>query len=114
MDNIQLRYLFDRTKEVDNNTRKGLLNIKVRISGTNKRILISTGIHLFKNQFSNKNGFTCRNHSNGVAITGETVDMFRKTEAFAFSDKRRQLSDVKARDKPVDVGTSFIELMLRI
>ncbi|OAV68280.1 hypothetical protein Barb4_02135 [Bacteroidales bacterium Barb4] len=49
-----------------------------------------------------------------MAITGETVDMFRKIEAFAFSDKRRQLSDVKARDKPVDVGTSFIELMLRI
>ncbi|OAV73425.1 hypothetical protein Barb6_00250 [Bacteroidales bacterium Barb6] len=41
--------------------------------------------------------------------------MFRKIEAFAFSDKCRQLSDVKARDKPVDVvGTSFIELMLRI
>ncbi|OAV71696.1 hypothetical protein Barb4_00448 [Bacteroidales bacterium Barb4] len=54
MDNIQLRYLFDRTKEADNNTKKGLLNIEVRISGTNKRILISTGIHLFKNQFSDR------------------------------------------------------------
>ncbi|OAV70681.1 Tyrosine recombinase XerD [Bacteroidales bacterium Barb4] len=111
MDNIQLRYLFDRIKEADNNTKKGLLNIEVRISGTNKRILISTGIHLFKNQFSDRNGFKCRNHNNAPAITGKVVDMYRKIEAFAFSDKCRQLSDIKAWDKSVEVGASFIDFM---
>ncbi|OAV66822.1 hypothetical protein Barb6_02506 [Bacteroidales bacterium Barb6] len=37
--------------------------------------------------------------------------MYRKVEAFAFSDKCWQLSDIKAWDKPVEVGASFIDFM---
>jgi hypothetical protein len=69
MDNAQLRYVFDRQKQANNNTKTGLLQIEVRMTGTNTRKLISTGIHLYKNQFSDKNGFSCRNHENAPAIT---------------------------------------------
>ena len=57
MDNAQLRYIFDRQKQANNEAKKGLLQIEVRLTGSNKRKLISTGIHLYKNQFSEKNGF---------------------------------------------------------
>jgi len=56
MNNAQLRYIFDRQKQANNDTKTGLLQIEVRLSGTNIRKLISTGIHLYKNQFSEKNG----------------------------------------------------------
>ncbi|MDR2040764.1 MAG: hypothetical protein LBP98_00400, partial [Tannerella sp.] len=66
MNNIQLRFVFDRKKEANNDTKKGLLQIEVRITGTNRRKLISTGVRLHKNQFSGKNGFTCKNHANAA------------------------------------------------
>ncbi|MDR0733238.1 MAG: hypothetical protein LBF08_04160 [Dysgonamonadaceae bacterium] len=87
MDNVQLRYVFDRLKQANNETKRGLLQIEVRRSGTNVKKLISTGVHLYKNQFSDKNGFTCKNHDNAPAITGKVVRMFRQIEAFALSDK---------------------------
>jgi hypothetical protein len=41
MDNVQLRYVFDRLRQADNATKKGLLQIEVRQSGTNVKKLIS-------------------------------------------------------------------------
>ena len=95
MENIQLRYVFDRKKEANNSTKKGLLQIEVRISGKNERILISTGVHLYKNQFSTTNGFTCKNHDNAILITANVRNTFNKVEAFALSDKCTTLKDAR-------------------
>ena len=111
MENIQLRYIFDRRKTADNNTVKGLLQIEVRITGSNRRKLFSTGIRLFKNQFTPRNGFTCRNHPNAPAITGAAVRMFRRIEAFALSEKCVSLEDVKNWDGEEASGTSVPEFM---
>jgi site-specific recombinase XerD len=98
MDNAQLRYVFDRQKQANNDSKTGLLQIEVRLTGTNKRKLISTGVHLYKNQFSEKNGFTCKNHPNAPAITGKVTKMFRQIEAFVLSGGCRNLEDVKKWD----------------
>ncbi|MDR1356513.1 MAG: hypothetical protein LBJ58_02455, partial [Tannerellaceae bacterium] len=95
MNNTQLRYVFDRKNVSDNDSRRGLLQIEVRLTGKKDRVLISTGIYLFKNQFSPKNGFTCRNHDNAVLVTGKARNMFRKVEAFVLSDKCVTLKDAK-------------------
>lgn len=111
MENTQLRFVFDRYKKANNDTIKGLLQVEVRLTGTNKRVLISTGIHLYKNQFSDKNGFTCRNHNNAPAITGKATRIFRQIEAFVLSDKCNSLQDVKKWDKDDSINYSVIEFM---
>jgi site-specific recombinase XerD len=111
MDNIQLRFLFDRKNESNNDTRRGLLQIEVRITGTNKRKLISTGIRLYKNQFSNKNGFTCRNHANASLITGNAARTFREVEAFVLSDKCSSLDEVKNWNRDESAIYSVISFM---
>ncbi|MDR1454662.1 MAG: site-specific integrase [Tannerella sp.] len=110
MDNIQLRYIFDRRKEASD-TGKGLLQIEVRLTGTNRRKLISTGVHLYRNQFSNKNGFTCRNHANAPLITGQVTRMFRQMEAFALSEKCTSLDDIRNWNKNGAETCSVVEFM---
>lgn len=111
MDNAQLRYVFDRQKQANNDSKTGLLQIEVRLTGSNRRKLISTGVHLYKNQFSDKNGFTCRNHANAPAITGKVTRIFRRIEAFVLSDKCQTLDDVKNWDKDESVTNSVIDFM---
>jgi len=110
MNNAQLRFVFDRLKQ-SSDTKKALLQIEVRLSGTNKCKLISTGIHLTKNQFSPKNGFTCKNHPNALAITGQAASLFRKIEAFVLSDKCKNLDDVQNWNKSKEETQSVIEFM---
>ena len=111
MDNTQLRFVFDRKKQASNDTKKGLLQIEVRITGTNKKVLLTTGIYLYKNQFSPKNGFTCKNHDNAPAITGKATRMFRQIESFVFSDKCAILSGVKNWNREESKTCSVVEFM---
>lgn len=94
MKNISVRFLFDRKKEASK-TKQGLLQIEVREMGTNKCILISTGIKLYANQFSEKMGFTCKNHDLADALTKQANDLKTKIHAFALSDKCKILKDVR-------------------
>jgi len=109
MNNAQLRFVFDRMKRASD-SQKALLQIEVRLHGTNIKKLISTGIYLTKNQFSPKNGFTCKNHPNAPAITGQATSMFRKIEAFVLSNECKSLNDVKNWDSTKD-SHSVIEFM---
>ena len=111
MDNAQLRYVFDRQKQANNDSKTGLLQVEVRLTGSNQRKLISTGVHLYKNQFSDKNGFTCRNHENAPAITGKANRMFRQIESFVLSEKCQSLEDVKNWNKEEDKTHSVIDFM---
>jgi hypothetical protein len=70
-----------------------LLQIEVRINRTSQKKFISTGIYLLKNQFSEKNGFTCLNHPNSQLITGKARHIFNQIEAFALS---KNCPDLKA------------------
>ena len=109
MNNAQLRFVFDRLKQATD-TKKGLLNIEVRQTGTNHCKLISTNIRLTKNQFSDRNGFTCKNHPNALAITGQATSIFRKIEAYVLSDNCKSLNDVKNWNSTKD-SHSVIEFM---
>lgn len=110
MDNALIRYVFDNKKQASLTTT-GLLQVEIRLQGTNKRKVISTGIKLFKNQFSDKNGFTCKNHPNASAITGKAKSMFRKIEQFVLSDKCRTLDDVKYWNNKELAGITVIEFI---
>jgi site-specific recombinase XerD len=110
MNSIQLRFVFDRKKEAGN-TKKGLLQIEARLTGTNRRKLISTGVRLYANQFSDKNGFTCRNHPNAPVITGNATRIFREVEAFVFSDRCRSLDDVRNWNRNVAAAYSVVAFM---
>jgi len=115
MNNISIRYVFDRKNQATN-SKKGLLQIEVRIIGKVNKTLVSTGIKILKNQFSDTNGFTCIKHPNASAITKNARDTFNKIEAFVLSDKCKSLNDVKHWNK-VDFSeitiVDFIESELR-
>ncbi|MDR1370464.1 MAG: site-specific integrase [Dysgonamonadaceae bacterium] len=64
-----------------------------------------------KNQFSDKNGFTCKNHPNAPAITGKVSSVFRKVEAFVLSDKCRTLEDVINWNREESSTLSVIEFI---
>lgn len=94
MNNISIRFRFDKRNEASK-TKQGLLHIEVREIGTNDCVLIQTGIRLYKNQFSDKMGFTCKNHDLADAITKQANDIFNEIHQFAISDKCKVLKDVK-------------------
>lgn len=110
MDNISLRFLHRAKKD-----KATPLYIEVRICRTNKATLINTGIKLYDNQFSDKMGFTCRNHDRAKFITQKARDVFTQVEAFAMSDECLTLDDVKNynnRAKTTLLVTDFIRRML--
>lgn len=94
MNNISIRFRFDKRNEASK-TKQGLLHIEVREIGTNDCVLIQTGIRLYKNQFTDKMGFTCKNHDLADAITKQAHDIFNEIHQFAISDKCKVLKDVK-------------------
>ena len=98
MNNVSIDYVFDRKGEATD-TKKGLLQISVRIIGKADKAVTSTGIKLLNNQFSTKNGFTCVKHTNAVAITANARETFNRVEAFVLSDKCKTLADVKYWNK---------------
>lgn len=95
MDGIMTRIVFDRKNEASN-TKQGLLQIEVRSIGSDSRLFISTGVRLYKNQYSNKMGFTCVKHDQSQQITDNVKNMYNKITSFAMSDKCTILRDVKA------------------
>lgn len=94
MNNISIRFRFDKRNEASK-TKQGLLHIEVREIGTNDCVLIQTGIRLYKNQFSDKMGFTCKNHDLADAITKQAHDIFNEIHQFSISDRCKVLKDVK-------------------
>jgi site-specific recombinase XerD len=110
MKNLLIRFVFDRKKQASE-TKTGLLQIEVRLFNSSKRVLISTGIRLYRNQFSDKNGFTCKNHDSSMLINGKARQIFRQIEAFTLSDKCRVIEDVKNWDKDESEMYSVVEFM---
>lgn len=109
-----MRFLFDKKNETgfrDKEKKKGkkyketgLLQIEVRQDGTDKRVLISTGIRIRPDQFSDKMGFTCKNDDNAKSITGKARERYNAIYAFVESENCIDLSHVKYWDK-ADVST---------
>jgi hypothetical protein len=82
------------------------------VKGTNRCAYVSTGIHLYANQVSDTNGFSCKNHPNAVMITRKARNIFNEIEAYVLSDVCVSLSDVHNWDKQDKVGTqSFVSFM---
>lgn len=90
---------------------QGLLQIEVRKEGTDKRACISTRIKIRPDQYSDKNGFTCRNHDNAKSITGRAQDRFRKIETFVSSEKCPNIDSVKYWDKEEFSSLSVVDFI---
>ena len=110
MENLLVRFVFDRKKQASE-TKKRLLQVEVRRLNPSKRIMISMGIRLYKNQFSDKNGFTCRIHDSAMSVTGKARGIFRQIEAFALSGKCMDIVHVKERDKNDSSRFSITDFM---
>ncbi len=104
-----MRFVHNRGNRVKEG--KSSLSIEVRLIGTNKAVYIPTGIKLYNNQFSNKNGLTVKNHRQPGQVMARAREVFNKVEAFAMSDECRSLSDVKNYDKTRTLNKNVIDFM---
>ena len=124
MRDYTMRFVFDRKNETDyrdklNGKPKkgkdykaiGLLQIEVKKDKTTKRVFVSTHVRIKPEQFSDKNGFTCRNHDNAKGITGKAHSIYRDVETFVSSDKCKSINDVKFWDKENFSEISVVEFI---
>jgi len=106
-----MRYVFDKKKQVAK-SGTGLLQIEVRQRGANRCVYLSAGFRLRADQFSDMNGFTCRNHPNAQTVTRAVRQLFSDIEAFVLSGKCTDVSDVKRRNEAGEAKTySFPRFM---
>lgn len=99
MKNIAIRFRFDKENKATK-TKTGLLQIEVRELGTKDCVLLSTGIKLYKNQYSSSMGFTCKNHELADVITDQAHSIKNEIHSFALSENCKTLRDVKGwKDK---------------
>lgn len=119
MKDYTMRFVFDRKNETGYKKKikgkqykeTGLLQIEVKKDGTDKRVFISTNIRIRPDQFTTKNGFTCKNHDNEKSVTGKAKSKFRDIEIFVSSDKCPNIETVKYWDKQDFSALSIIEFI---
>lgn len=107
-----MRYVYNRRGGATEENAAPLL-IEVRKIGTNKCTYINTGIKLFPNQFTKKNGFTCVNHEKAVMINIKARKIMSEVESFAYSEKCRSLEDVKDYDKKQTFNMSITDFIAK-
>lgn len=114
--NIKLRFVFDRKNEATL-TKQGLLQIEAKLVGRPDRVFLTTGIKLYKNQFSDKMGFTCKNHNQADAITRKAKLIFDSIEKYSLSENLTDIKDMKSwnLDKSsVDSVIKFMQQEMRL
>lgn len=98
-----MRFVFDRKNETGYKKKEkgktykefGLLQIEVKKDNTTQRAYVSANVKIKPDQYSDKNGFTCKNHDNAKIITGKAHNIYRELEAFVSSDKCKTIKDVQ-------------------
>lgn len=116
MVSVSLDFKFD-TRGVASDKKQGLLQIVVRMNKTSRRKYISTGIRLYKNQFSDKKGFTCINHDNAKDITSGAWEIYNKIEKYCLSDRCLKWEDIDNWNKDLgelDSVVKFIESEMKL
>lgn len=111
MKNITMRYVYDRKGRASMENPQDVL-IEVREKGTSRITYINTGVKLYPNQVSKKNGFTCINHDKANMINIKIRRVFGEVESFALSNACLSLSDVK-HYKSEKVYNKLVEEFMR-
>lgn len=110
MRNVSLKFSYDKNRRATASKPQPLY-VEVRLNGTNKAVYISTGIKLYPDQFTARNGFTCKNHNRSPFITREARAIFEKVEDFALSDSCQTLEDVKHYDDKKKYSENVVDFM---
>lgn len=114
--NIKLRFVFDRKNEATL-TKQGLLQIEAKLVGRPDRVFITTGIKLYKNQFSDKMGFTCKNHNQADAVTRKAKLIFDAVEKYSLSESLNDIKDMKnwnSDKSSIDSVIKFMQQEMRL
>jgi site-specific recombinase XerD len=107
-----IRFVFDRkgiTKSDKN--KKALVQIEVFDKVTRKKVYLSTGIKLFRSQYSDKGGLSIKNHPNAIALKGAANSMFNRVEAFIAGERCKSIDDVKKWDVDESMTTSVVDFI---
>lgn len=113
MDNIKIRFVFDKKSETKKNPKStGLIQIEIRDKRTSRTLYISTGIRVSKSQYLEKDGeVKIVKHPKSTMYTVDVLKMYNKVFNFAYSDKCYTLDDIKKWGKGNVSAGSFVKFM---
>lgn len=113
MNTLKIKLVFDRKGIANTSNKQGVIEVYIYDSVSRKKIYISTGIEVLKNQFTQPKGERGRivKHPNIVVKNGQLERIFREIEAFALSDKCNSIEDIKNRNVKKEDTQSLISFM---
>ena len=113
MDTLKIKLVFDRKGIANTSNKQGVIEVYIYDSLSRKKIYISTGIEVLKNQFTQPKGERGRivKHPNIIVKNGQLERTFREIEAFALSDKCKSIEDIKNRNVKKENTQSVISFM---
>lgn len=100
MNTLSIRFVFDRKGETKNNSKKkALVQIEVYCKNTHKKVYISTGVKILREQYSPDAGFTIKKHPNAAILKSKAYSIYNKVEAFIYSGDCKSIDEVRSWDK---------------
>lgn len=113
MDNIKIRFVFDKKSETKKDPKStGLIQIEIRDKRTSRTLYISTGVRVSKSQYLEKDGeVKIVKHPKSAIYTVDVLKVYNKVFNFAYSDKCYTLDDIKKWGKGNVSAGSFVKFM---
>lgn len=110
---VKIKLMFDRRNEAKSPKTKGNLDVYIYDANSRKKIYINTGISVLRSQFNQPKGEIGEiiKHPNAVALNGELTRIYRGIEAFALSDRCKEITDIKNWDTKVGDKTNIVEFI---
>ncbi|NDW19288.1 hypothetical protein D0T53_10225 [Dysgonomonas sp. 216] len=114
MDGLSIRFVFDRKGETKNDAKKkALVQVEVFDKVSRKKVYISTGVKIIREQYSSDSGFSVKKHPNAAVVKSKAHNIYNKVEAFIYSDECQSIDDVKNWDKTEENMTTNVVDFIR-
>lgn len=107
-----MRFVYDRKGITKTDPKKpALVQIEVFDRTTRKKVYLSTGIKITKNQYSPNGGFSIKAHPNAVILKARAHKMYAQVEAFVASERCLKIEDVKNWNNDALITASIIDFI---
>lgn len=114
MDGLSIRFVFDRKGETKNDAKKkALVQVEVFDKVSRKKVYISTGVKILREQYSSDAGFSVKKHPNAAVVKSKAHSIYNKVEAFIYSDECQTIDDVRNWDKTEENMTTNVVDFIR-
>lgn len=109
MDSLSIRFVFDRKGETKSAPKKkALVQVEVFDKVSRKKVYISTGVKILREQYPSDAGFSVKKHPNATVVKQKAHSIYNKEEAFIYSKECNRIDDVKNWDRTEEYMTTNV------